>query len=59
MLWFSAAILLAMAAYPFLKLHLSGPAERLRAGDLVVAAIVSCAVALVGLAVATEPSNPL
>src|SRR5439155_16448791 len=45
MLWFSAAILLAMAAYPFLKLHLSGPAERLRACDLVVAAIVSCAVA--------------
>ena len=41
-LWFSAAILLAVAAYPFLKLHVSSPAERLRAGEIAVTAVFAC-----------------
>jgi hypothetical protein len=41
-LWFSAAILLAVAAYPFLKLHVSSPAERLRAGEVAVTAVFAC-----------------
>jgi hypothetical protein len=41
-LWTSVAILLVLAAYPFLKLRISSPAERLRAADLVVTAILSC-----------------
>jgi hypothetical protein len=44
-LWFSAAILLAVAAYPFLKLHVSSPAERLRAIEVAVTAVFACAAA--------------
>ena len=41
-LWASVVILLVLAAYPFLKLRISSPAERLRAADLVVTAILTC-----------------
>jgi len=45
MLWFSAGILLAVAAYPFLKLYLSSPIERLHAGEVVTIAVSACVVA--------------
>ncbi len=44
-LWLSAAILLAVAAYPFLKLHVSSPIQRLHAGEVVTVAVVACVVA--------------
>jgi len=43
LLWFSVAILLVVAAYPFLKLHVSSSSERLRASDVVVTAVFACA----------------
>jgi len=45
MLWLSAGILLAVAAYPFLKLYLSSPIERLHAGEVVTIAVSACVVA--------------
>jgi hypothetical protein len=39
MLWISAFILLALAAYPFLKLHVSSVTERFRALDVVTVAV--------------------
>ena len=44
-LWLSVAILLALTAYPFLKLHLSSPLERVRGSDVVLIAIFVCVVA--------------
>ena len=44
-LWFSAAILLVVAIYPFLRIYVSSAAERLRPADIVVAAISSCVAA--------------
>jgi hypothetical protein len=44
-LWFSAAILLLLAIYPFLRLYVSSAAERLRPADIVVTAIFSCVAA--------------
>jgi len=44
-LWISAAILLAVAAYPFLKLYLSSPLERVHASELVMIAVFACVVA--------------
>jgi hypothetical protein len=41
-LWISAFILLALAAYPFLKLHVSGITERFRSGDVVTLAVSTC-----------------
>ena len=43
LLWLSVAILLVVAAYPFLKLRVSSPSERLRASNVVVTAIFVCA----------------
>jgi hypothetical protein len=43
LLWLSVAILLVVAAYPFLKLRVSSPSERLRARDVVMTAIFACA----------------
>ncbi|HEY4048486.1 MAG TPA: hypothetical protein VGM27_16595 [Acidobacteriaceae bacterium] len=43
LLWLSFAILLVVAAYPFLKLIVSSPAERFRASDVVITAIFACA----------------
>ncbi len=43
LLWLSVAILLVVAAYPFLKLRVSRPSERLRASNVVVTAIFVCA----------------
>lgn len=40
-----AAILLAAASYPFLKLYLSSPGERLRARDVTLIAVYACFVA--------------
>src|SRR5271169_1401386 len=40
-----AAILLAAASYPFLKLYLSCPGERLRARDVTLVAVFACFVA--------------
>jgi hypothetical protein len=40
-----AAILLAVASYPFLKLYLSSPGERLRARDVTLIAVYACFVA--------------
>ena len=40
-----AAILLAAASYPFLKLYLSFPGERLRARDVALIAVFACFVA--------------
>jgi len=40
-----AAILLVVAAYPFLRLLLSSPAERLRTVDLIATAVFTCFVA--------------
>jgi hypothetical protein len=45
LLLFSVAILLVVAAYPFLKLRVSSSSERLRASDVVVAAVFACAAA--------------
>jgi hypothetical protein len=42
-----AIILLAAASYPFLKLYLSLPGERLRARDVTIAAIFTCLIAAV------------
>jgi hypothetical protein len=42
LLWLFGGILLAVAAYPFLRLHVSSPTERLRAGDVVIVAISTC-----------------
>ena len=42
-----AAILLAAASYPFLKLYLTSPGERLRARDVTLVAIFTCVVAAV------------
>jgi len=39
LLWLIGGILLAVAAYPFLRLHVSSPAERLRAGDVITIAV--------------------
>ncbi|HET6205538.1 MAG TPA: hypothetical protein VFD98_01935 [Terracidiphilus sp.] len=39
MLWIAAFILLALAAYPFLKLHVSSVTERFRALDVVTVAV--------------------
>ena len=44
-LWFSAAVLLALLAPPFLKLFTSSPAERLRTKEVAVTAVFACAVA--------------
>jgi len=41
-LWLSAAILLAITSYPFLRLHVSSPAERLRASDVISIAVSTC-----------------
>ena len=41
-LWFLGAILLAVAAYPFLRLHLSSHTERLRHRDVVSTALLTC-----------------
>ena len=41
-LWFLGAILLAVAAYPFLRLHLSSNTERLRPRDVVSTALLMC-----------------
>ena len=41
-LWLSAVILLAIASYPFLRLHVSSPAERLRASDVIAIAVSTC-----------------
>jgi hypothetical protein len=41
-LWFSAAILLALLAPPFLKLFSSAPAERLRTREVAIAAVFAC-----------------
>jgi hypothetical protein len=40
-----AAILLAAASYPFLRLYLSSPGERLRARDVTLMAVFACFVA--------------
>jgi hypothetical protein len=45
MLWLSAAILLSIAAYPFLKLHLSSPIERLHGSDVVKIGVFAWVVA--------------
>jgi len=42
-----AAILLAAASYPFLRLYLSIPGERLRARDVAITAIFTCLIAAV------------
>jgi len=39
-----AAMLLALAAYPFLRLHLSSPGERLRSRDVTTIAVFACLV---------------
>jgi len=44
-LWFSAAVLLALLAPPFLKLFTSSPAERLRTKEVAVTAVFACAAA--------------
>ncbi|HXM23833.1 MAG TPA: hypothetical protein VN948_21420 [Terriglobales bacterium] len=41
-LWLSAVILLAVAAYPFLRLYVFSPAERLRAVEVVTTAVFAC-----------------
>jgi hypothetical protein len=41
-LWFLGAILLAVAAYPFLRLRLSSQTERLRPRDVVSTALLTC-----------------
>lgn len=41
-LWFLGAILLAVAAYPFLRLRLSSHTERLRPRDVVSTALLTC-----------------
>src|SRR5215470_7592565 len=46
-LWLSAVILLAVAAYPFIKLHVSSPAERFRAYDVGTIAVSVCFAAAV------------
>jgi hypothetical protein len=47
MLWLSVAILLALAAYPFVKLHLFSPLERVHGSDVVTIAVFLCVVAAV------------
>ncbi len=42
-----AAILLMAASYPFLKLYLTGPGERLRTRDVTLVAVFACVVAAV------------
>ena len=42
-----AVILLAAASYPFLKLYLSSPGERLRARDVATMAVFTCLIAAV------------
>jgi hypothetical protein len=42
MLWLVALILLAVTAYPFLKIHIASPAERVRARDVIAIAISIC-----------------
>ena len=42
MLWLAALVLLAVAAYPFLKIHVTSPAERVRARDVIAIAISIC-----------------
>ena len=47
MLWLVAFILLAVVAYPFLKIHITSPAERVHARDVVTIAIsISVAVTI-------------
>ena len=41
-LYCTVAILLAVAVFPFLKLHVSSPYERLRRSDVIGAAIFAC-----------------
>jgi len=41
-LYFTVAILLAVAVFPFLKLRVSSPSERLRRSDLTGAAVFTC-----------------
>jgi hypothetical protein len=45
LLLFSVAILLVVAAYPFLRLRVSSCSERLRARDVVVTVVFACAAA--------------
>lgn len=45
MLWLCAGILVAVAAYPFLRLHLSSPLERVHAGDVIAIAVSACVIA--------------
>jgi hypothetical protein len=44
-LWLSAAILMAIAAYPFVRLHISHCEERLRASHVITIAISTCLIA--------------
>jgi hypothetical protein len=46
-LWLSAAILMTIAAYPFLRLHMSRCEERLRASHVITIAITTCFIAAV------------
>ena len=46
-LFMLAAILLAAVSYPFLKLYLSSPGERLRARDITLIAVFACFVSAV------------
>jgi hypothetical protein len=41
-LYFTVAILLAVAVFPFLKLHVSSPSERLKRSDVIGAALFAC-----------------
>jgi hypothetical protein len=45
LMWLSVAILLVVAAYPFLRLCVSGPFERVRARDVIVTASFACVAA--------------
>jgi hypothetical protein len=42
MLWLVALILLGVAAYPFLKIHVTNPVERMNARDVIAVAISIC-----------------
>jgi hypothetical protein len=42
-----AAILLTLAAYPFLRLYLSSPGDRLSAKEVTVASVLACLVAVI------------
>lgn len=45
LVWLSVAILLVVAAYPFLKLRVASSSERLRASDVIVTAVFACVAA--------------